>query len=256
MRELTRRLARAGRDRAATVRPGQQPEPAAEGTAGDRGRAVRAPRAALPTPLRRPLAVLAAVCGVLVVAQAVLYAGTSAPGTADAAVTAWVQEQVPMSYPVAFAIDAVGMPWVASGLAAVVALACLLTGRRRGALLACLGPALAVAVTSALKPLMDRTIHGDNLAFPSGHTAVATAIGATAFIALAGATRLRPATALAVAVGGTVVCGAVMAVSQVFLTAHYPSDTLGGFAIAVCAVVVTGWGVDLVADALRRRRQR
>jgi undecaprenyl-diphosphatase len=206
-------------------------------------------------PIRRHLLVVAAVCGVGTVVLAVAVAGASVATGPDAAVAGWVEAHEPMPYQVAQALDTVGTAPVATTLAVVVAAACLFARHRRGAVLALAGPALAVAVTSGLKPLVARTIHGDNLAFPSGHAAVATAIVVTAALAVAGAARLRAPAAFAVVLGVAVVGGGAMALGQVTLMAHYPSDTVGGFAIAFCVVVLTGQVVDLVADGRRVRRR-
>ncbi|GEL24514.1 membrane protein [Pseudonocardia sulfidoxydans NBRC 16205] len=207
-------------------------------------------------PARRHLLVVAAVCGVGAAVMAVAVAGTSVPTATDAAVSGRVDAHEPMPYAVAQALDVVGTAPVATALAVVVAAACLFARHRRGAALALAGPALAVATTSGLKPVVGRTIHGENLAFPSGHTAVATAIVVTAALAVAGAARLRAPAALAVVLTVAVIGGGAMALGQVTLMAHYPSDTLGGLAIAFCVVVLAGEVVDLVADGRARRRHR
>ncbi len=88
--------------------------------------------------------------------------------------------------------------------------------------MAAIGPLSAAAGTIVLKPLVERTIHGDNLAFPSGHTAFATAVGLLLGLLWIGLFRPRPAVGGAVLAGLTLVAGFVMALNQIILDAHYP----------------------------------
>jgi undecaprenyl-diphosphatase len=49
-------------------------------------------------------------------------------------------------------------------------------------------------------------------------------------------------------VGCCLVAGGRMAFAQVTLDAHYPSDTLGGFCVALVVVPLTALAVDRLAD--------
>lgn len=132
----------------------------------------------------------------------------------------------------ALAIDFLGEPLGSALVLVVLVAACLLARDRRLAVLAVLGPGLTVLVTTLTKPLVGRTINGDNLSFPSGHTAYATAIGLVAALLLAS----RIGAFLALTVTVPAICAAAMAWAQTTLGAHYVTDTIGGYATALCVV--------------------
>ena len=151
----------------------------------------------------------------------------------------------------ALAVDFTAEPVGGALTIGLLVLACLVTGHRRGAVLAIVGTGGSIAVTTALKPLVGREINGGFLAFPSGHTATATALALVAMLVF---TRGRASTAVITAVV-TVAAGAAMAWSQVLLNAHYATDTLGGFATALAVVPATALTVDHLADRRARARQ-
>jgi undecaprenyl-diphosphatase len=134
------------------------------------------------------------------------------------------------------------------GLLVLVALlvgVSLVLRRRRVAVLVVLGTGLTISVTTALKPLVGRTIHDVYLSYPSGHTASATAVGMAAALLLAH--RLSRGAALALLYGVAAVVGATAAWAQSILVAHYPSDTVGGWCTALAVLPTTAWLVDLAA---------
>jgi membrane-associated phospholipid phosphatase len=115
------------------------------------------------------------------------------------------------------------------------------------------GAGATVATTTLLKPVVGRTIHDGYLCYPSGHTALATALALVVALLAADALGVaRPAGALPVLAVVTVT-GAAMAWAEVALGAHYPTDTVGGFCTALAVVPATAWLVDEVA---RRRLNR
>jgi undecaprenyl-diphosphatase len=115
------------------------------------------------------------------------------------------------------------------------------------------GSGLAVGTTSLLKHVVGRTINGENLSYPSGHTAFATAVALA--VALLAAERLgRPAGTLLV-LAAALMAGAAMGWAQVALDAHYPTDVLGGWCTALAVVPATAWLVDRTADVGRRERR-
>ncbi|MEU3273749.1 phosphatase PAP2 family protein [Saccharomonospora sp. NPDC006951] len=267
---------------------------------------------ALPPALRTPMLVVAVAGLLTLVVLAVVFAGSSEPGGFDRWAHETVTDPPAPWYDVALVIDFGGEPVGAAILVAMVTGACVLAGRLRLAVLAVAGPCLCVAVTTGLKPLVGRTINGDYLSFPSGHTALLTSValvlgllvadlvaerrgertagasvgvpggaGARAMGAVGGADAggagAAGAGAVDVAAGGggagggagavdvaaggggagggflgavTVYglglgLGAAMAWAQIALNAHYPTDTLGGFATALVGVP----GVALALDA-------
>jgi undecaprenyl-diphosphatase len=144
-------------------------------------------------------------------------------------------------------IDAAGNPVVAATLGILLADCCLLAGRRRLALLTLVGPGVAVFTTMVLKQVVHRTIHGVNLSYPSGHTAAATALALVLGLLLVDVLRLRKWPSLALLGLTTTAVGAVMAVAQIALSAHYPTDTVGGFFSSVATVPVSAFLIDRVA---------
>ncbi|MET9254170.1 phosphatase PAP2 family protein [Streptomyces sp. NPDC048182] len=192
---------------------------------------------------------VAVPAALVVVVLGFLYAGDSRPGRVDG----WVQPGVEgVRGPwrtVALATDFWGEPvGAALSLLAAVSVCCLVFRRHRWAVFVVGGTAAAVVTTTVLKYLVGRTIHGDdNLSYPSGHTAFATAFALTVALLVAGRLRLGGAAGTAVVLGAALVAGAVMGWAEVALGAHYPTDVLGGWCTALAVVPATGWVVDRVA---------
>jgi membrane-associated phospholipid phosphatase len=199
---------------------------------------------ALPPLLRRPSGFIALVCALVVVVLGATVAGRTTPGPVDTWARGAVAEFWPRPGTVARAIELTGDPRTAAVLVGALVVVCLAVGRYRIAALAVAGPAVTGVVTTGLKPLVGRTFAGE-LAFPSGHTALATAIVLVA--ALLAVDLLRPArtAALLVLAGPPVAAAGLMAMTLVALDAHYATDTVGGF----CTAVAVGVGVARVIDA-------
>jgi len=140
----------------------------------------------------------------------------------------------------------IGTPETVIAVAGLSAAVAFWQGRRRLAAIALLGPGLTGATTTLLKPVIDRTIVDGELAFPSGHTAGATALGLVAAIAVVGLLRPRPAGALAV-LAASAVPAMIVGTGMVLLGAHYPTDVLGGYTAAVAVVLSTALVVDAAA---------
>jgi len=145
------------------------------------------------------------------------------------------------------ALTLIGAPETVVAVAVLSAAIALLRGRHRLAAVALIGPALTGAATTLLKPLIDRTVADGALAFPSGHTAGAAALGLVATIALIGVLRPGPTGALALLAAGSVPA-AITGTSMVLLGAHYPTDVLGGYATAVIAVLGSALLLDRLAQ--------
>ncbi|KDN19660.1 phosphatase PAP2 family protein [Amycolatopsis rifamycinica] len=211
---------------------------------------VRTAPAALPAALRAPLAMTAALATAVVVALGILHFRDASLTGIDAAVLPSLYPVQPPWRYVALVVDFGGEPVGSVILIALLSAVCWLVRLVRTAVVTVLGVAVTVAVTTVLKPVVGRTIHGEFLSYPSGHTALATALAL--IIALVLTQRLglgRPAGA-ALALGLAVVAGLVMGWAEVALGAHYPTDALGGFCAALAAVPATAWVVDRVADRL------
>jgi undecaprenyl-diphosphatase len=201
----------------------------------------------MPTELRKTLAGIAVVAATLVVLLAVLYAGDSTGGWLDH--WAWVEASTrfPES-PLVNLLDSIGGPKRAALLVGLFAATCLLLRRPRLALVAGAGTLATVAVTTVLKQLVERTIGEGYLAYPSGHTGLATALGMVGGLLVADLLAAPPGVRLLLILTGTLVAGIVMATVQVSLNNHYFTDTIGGFGVAVVVVPTVALLTDLGAD--------
>lgn len=202
---------------------------------------------ALPPLMRRPIGTLVVLAAFVVAVFGVAYSGDAHPGRIDQWLDSAVEAALPPAGSGALLIDFVAEPVGATVLMPVLAALCLTLGRRRLAMLAVVGPGLSVLVTTAIKPAVGRTINGGYLAYPSGHTAFATALALVLGLLLVSLMFGKPG-GVALVLGTAGAAGAAMAWSQIALGAHYPTDTLGGFCIAVAMVPTTAWLVDRLAD--------
>lgn len=205
--------------------------------------------ALVPAGLRPVVVVLTIVSALVVAVLGAVHHGSSAPSASDLAVA---RSALALWSPDALAYGIDGLVTVGPMLVILAALAAanLRAGRRRLALLALLAPLCVAGATTALKPLVGRTIHGDNLSFPSGHAGYATAVGLVLGLLLAGLARPTRSVQVALLLGPALVAGGLMALDQIVLDAHYPSDTVGGVATAVAVVL----GLALGLDRLMQRR--
>ncbi|MEV6442012.1 phosphatase PAP2 family protein [Amycolatopsis sp. NPDC051716] len=211
---------------------------------------VRTAPAALPVVLRAPLAMSAALATAVLVALGILHFHDSGLTGIDAALLPSIDGvQAPWRY-VALIFDFGGEPVGSVILVALLSVVCWLVHRVRTAVLAVLGVVVTVAVTTVLKPLVGRTIHGEFLSYPSGHTAMATALALVIGLLLTDRLALGRAAAVALALGLALVAGVAMGWAEVALGAHYPTDAAGGFCAALAAVPGTAWVLDRVADRL------
>jgi len=175
------------------------------------------------------------------------YSGDIAAGRLDRWAQTAVEGLLPQPGSGALLIDLVGEPRVAVVLAGLLAVACLVLGRRRLAVVAIAGMGLTGAVTTVLKPVIGRTIHGDYLAYPSGHAAAATVLVLVVTLLAVDLLRAGRQPGMLLILAGAVAAGAPMAWSQVALGAHYPTDTIGGFCTAMAVVPATALLVDWLA---------
>ncbi|MEV6641981.1 phosphatase PAP2 family protein [Amycolatopsis sp. NPDC051371] len=211
---------------------------------------VREAPAALPAALRAPLAMTAALATAVLVALGILHFHDSGLTGIDAAILPSVDGVGPPWRYVALVFDFGGEPVGSTILVAVLAVVCFLARRVRTAVLTVLGVVVTVAVTTLVKPIVGRTIHGEFLSYPSGHTALATALAVVIALLLADRLGLGRAAAVVLVLGLAVVAGVAMGWAEVALGAHYPTDAVGGFCAALAAVPATAWLVDRVAERL------
>ncbi len=207
--------------------------------------------------MRGWLGLVAAFAALVVVALGVLYAGHSEAGAVDRWVVQPTADSVRSPWrKVALGTDFLGEPVGAAVLVVVAVTGCLLVRWPRAAVLVVVGVGMAVGTTTLLKPLVGRTIHGDdNLSYPSGHTAFLTAFALMVALLVAGRLGLGRAAGTLLVLAAGLVAGAAMGWAQVALGAHYPTDVLGGWCTALAVAPATAWLVDRAADAGRPDRR-
>jgi undecaprenyl-diphosphatase len=204
----------------------------------------------IPPALRRRTTVVVAVAGLVFALLAARYAGGSSARWLDHRTEKLVDELTARSRWIVSLIE-VGSPLVVVCTAVLIALSCLLLRRRRLALLAVLGPGAAGACATLFQPLVGRTMDGD-WAYPSGHTAGATALALLAAFVLAALLRSDAPRAAALVVGIGALAGTSMTVLVVAAGWHYATDAVGGVAVAFASVLGAALMIDAIAD---RRRE-
>ncbi|MGV2916978.1 phosphatase PAP2 family protein [Streptomyces alfalfae] len=212
----------------------------------------------LPSSLRPWLGSVAALAALVVVVLGVMYAGHSQSGTVDRWFVQPTADSVrpPWRY-AALATDFLGEPAGAAVLVLAAVTGCLLLRWLRAAVFVGAAVCVAVGATMLIKPLVGRTIHGaDNLSYPSGHTAFLTAYALVVALLVTGRLGLGRAAGVSLVLTAALVTGAAMGWAQVALSAHYPTDALGGLCTALAVVPVTAWLVDRTADRTADRAER
>ncbi|MER7396733.1 phosphatase PAP2 family protein [Streptomyces sp. NPDC000151] len=206
--------------------------------------------AVLPSSLRAWLGPIAGLAVLVVVVLGVLYAGHSEPGRVDRWIIRPTADSVPPPWRyVALATDFLGEPAGAVALVLAAVTGCLLFRRPRAAVFVVAGVGMTVGATTLLKPLVGRTIHGDNLSYPSGHTAFLTALALIVALLATGRLGLGRTAGTSLVLATALVAGAAMGWAQAALGAHYPTDALGGWCTALAVIPATAWLVDRMADA-------
>lgn len=211
---------------------------------------VRTAPAALPAMVRAPLAMTGAVATAVLVALGILHFRDSGLTGIDAALLPSIDGVQPPWRYLALVFDFGGEPVGSTILVALIAAAFFVAHRVRTAVLSVLGVVATVAVTTALKPIVGRTIHGHYLSYPSGHTAMATALALVIGLALADRLGRGRVAAMLIILSLALVAAVAMGWAEVALGAHYPTDAVGGFCAALAVVPATAWLVDRLADRL------
>jgi membrane-associated phospholipid phosphatase len=199
---------------------------------------------------------LLACCAILVTVLGVLFAHQTRAGwldhTVDSPIIAWLGGHRGL----ALWLAAPGSLIPASALSTATVVACLLTGRLNGAVLAAAAVPAAVELDERLlKPLVHRTYLGQ-VTYPSGHTTAMFALAATVTVLLLipprpAPARAAPARALRVLIpAAACVLAGVVAIAVIGLEWHYFTDTVAGAAVGVGTVC----GLALILDLPAARR--
>jgi len=201
---------------------------------------------------RRRLAAVTVGCAILVAALGALFAGQSTAVAFDRAADAPVISLFAGHGGLALWLASPGTTIPAVVLSAVIAVACLLTGRIRGALLAIAAVPVAVGLCEVLiKPLVHRTYIGQ-VVYPSGHTATVFALAATITVLLLASPRPaspRPAMARPLCVlilTAAYLAAVAVVVGVIGVRFHYFTDTVAGAAVGTGTVC----GLALVLDLI------
>ncbi len=192
---------------------------------------------------RGPAVVLISLGLLLLAVPAFAYVGDTEPGRLDR----WIQPSInaPAAFwPGALMVDRLGGPAGRAISVLVVTALCLLANRRRLAVTAVVGMVGVTALSTVLKYIVGRKIHDGFLSYPSGHTAAVAAICLVLGLLLTDVLKLGQYLGLCLVLVLTLLGGGLMAYVQTDLTAHYPTDTIGGIGCALLVVPVTALLID------------
>ena len=205
----------------------------------------------LPVALRRPAGVTAVLAVLVFGALAARYGGESSARWLDRRVQSLVGSSGP-GHSISDIVIAFGNESSVVVLALLLSGLAMVLGHRPLAVLAIVGPGLTGLATEFSKPLIGRTIGGE-FAFPSGHTGGATALGIVTTLLLINVLRTALRTTAVLLTIGAAISGGTMAFALIADHDHYPTDTVGGFCVAVALVLVSALAIERWAERADQR---
>lgn len=190
---------------------------------------------------------LLAGCAILVAALGVLFAHQSTADAFDHAVDSPVITVFAGHPALALRLASPGTTAPAVVVSVVVAVACLITRRLRGAVLAVAAVPVAVGLCEVLvKPLVHRTYIGQ-VVYPSGHTAAIVALAATVTVLLLAPPRpAMPGWLRTLILAVAYLAALAVVVGVIAVRFHYFTDTVAGAAVGIGTVC----GLALVLDLI------
>ena len=196
------------------------------------------PRPLLPASARPLAAGLLAACVAVTVLLGAWFRHHTRAGWLDTAVDVRVQASLGGHLATLNLLAGLGDPVPVTAMTAALVLACLVTRRWLGAVLAVVSVPAAGALTEfILKPLVDRTMHGW-LSFPSGHATSMFALAMTCIVLLVDPPRRRLSAAVRILLALCAVALAIaVAATMVALGLHYFTDAIGGTAVGIATVL-------------------
>lgn len=214
---------------------------------------IRLGRPLLAPAARRWAFAVMACCGILVAVLGVLFAHQTRPDSFDRAVDSPVISWLSGHQGLSLWLAAPGSTIPATVLCAAIVVACLLTGRVKGAVLATVALPIAVGLDDGvLKHLVHRTYLGQ-LTYPSGHTTAIIALAATAAVLFLGPQRPARAAPLRVVIPAIgCLLGVAVAAGVIGLQWHYFTDTVAGAAVGIGTVCGVALALDLAFARIRR----
>ena len=207
----------------------------------------RSGRPLLAASARPRAAFLLAGCAVFVAVLGVLFAHRNTADAFDRAVDAPVITALAGHDTLIVRLAYPGTTIPAIVISVVIAVACLLTRRLRGAVLAVAAVPVAVGLCELLiKPLVHRTYIGQ-VVYPSGHTATIFALAATVTVLLLAPPRPAMPRWLRILILAVayLTCIAVV-VGVIALRFHYFTDTMAGAAVGTGTVCGLALALDLI----------
>ncbi|GAA4673217.1 phosphatase PAP2 family protein [Pseudonocardia yuanmonensis] len=209
---------------------------------------------ALPEHLRRPAAVAVGLATLVFALLGARYAGQSGHGRLDGHAESLVDPLTSAHLWVLRRLSELGSPPLVVFAAFALCWLCLALGRRRLAVVAIVGPGLTGVATTLLKPAIGRTMEFGGFAYPSGHTGGATSIALVAALLLVSLVRPGRSTGIALIVTIALAVGGTIGTAMAATGAHYPTDTVGGFCVAVAFVLGTALLLETAAAWWHRLR--
>ncbi len=210
-----------------------------------------AERPLLSPAFRSRAAGILAACAVIVAVLGVLFAHQTRADAFDRAADAPIVSAFSDHQATAYWLARPGSELPAILLCAAIVIACLVTRRLGGALLAALGLAISEGLTEELlKPVFHRTYLG-SLTYPSGHTTAIFALIATVAVLLLMPPRPASAKVLQYLIlAAACVLAIVVPIGLMGLRWHYFTDTVGGAAVGLGTVLALAFILD--APIVRR----
>ncbi len=198
----------------------------------------------IPDGARRPAAITAACCLLLVAVLAVLAAHKSSGNAVDRPIDSWLVGHLAAHDGAMFDITRLGDRPEVTAFTAVIVLACLAARRVNGAVLAVISVVVAVGLTEyVLKPLVHETL-GSSLTYPSGHMSVVVALIGVVGVLMLAPQRPQPRVRRLIMLG-LVLVGCIVAVALIAIQFHYFTDTIAGAAVGVGVVLATAFLLDM-----------
>jgi membrane-associated phospholipid phosphatase len=211
-------------------------------------------------PLLRPgmhrwAALLVAGCVVVTASLALAFGHQGRPDRLDAIVDTRLQSSLGGYQGPLHLLSRLGGLLSVAELTAALVLACLVTRRWRGAVLATLAVPVAMTLTEfVLKPLVGRSIRG-YASFPSGHATAMFALAAICVVLLANPPRQRlPRAMRLLLAAGAVLLAVAVPVAMVAQGFHYFTDIVAGAAVGAGTVLLITLLIDLARPAARAPR--
>ena len=191
---------------------------------------------------------IVAGCAGIIAVLGILFAHHTQPTGLDTAVYNWIQSAIGGGHRrgmFLFGLSELGGFFLVGMMLVLLVIACLMTGRPRGALLTAIAVPLAPGSGEfVIKHIVDRTYNGA-LSFPSGHTTGICVVATVVGILLLGPQRPpQPAIVRMSLVAAGALLTAVVAMALVVTDRHYFTDTIGGAALGIAVALLTALVID------------